>query len=165
MNTSPTSSAHCQAARPDWREVRRLRVLALHQKGWSQTTIAVALDLSQGRDSQILKCAREQGEAALRSRRAQGAQAKLTAAQQSQVLDWLCQGATACGFAGDVWTSVRIAQLIQQKLGVTYHAHHIPKLLRAWGWSPQKPIVRATQRDEAKIADWVDHRWPMLKKS
>lgn len=165
MNTSTLCTAEPPADPRDWREVRRFRVLALHEKGWSQTTIAEALGLSQGRVSQILKCAREQGETALRARHAPGAQPKLSVEQQRQVLDWLGQGATACGFAGEVWTSARIAQLIQQKLGVAYHVHHIPKLLRAWGWSPQKPIVRASQRDEAKIADWVEQRWPVLKKS
>jgi hypothetical protein len=38
-------------------------------------------------------------------------------------------------------------------------------LLRAIGWSVQKPSVRATERNEATIARWREQRWPAIKKS
>ena len=42
---------------------------------------------------------------------------------------------------------------------------HIPgKLLRAAGWSVQKPIERASQRNEAAIEAWRTERWPALKR-
>jgi hypothetical protein len=33
------------------------------------------------------------------------------------------------------------------------------------GWSVQRPVVRATQRDETAIAEWVETDLPALKKS
>ncbi|MDP6519113.1 MAG: winged helix-turn-helix domain-containing protein [Planctomycetota bacterium] len=48
--------------------------------------------------------------------------------------------------------------------GVRYHPAHVSRLLRTLGWSPQKPIQRATQRDEAAIATWYAERWPAIKK-
>ncbi len=44
------------------------------------------------------------------------------------------------------------------------HPAHLSRLLRAIGWSPQKPMQRATQRNEAAIATWYTERWPALKK-
>jgi transposase len=74
--------------------------------------------------------------------------------------DLLAQGAEAFGFIGAVWTSKRVAAVIKRFLGVTYHRAHVSRLLRALGFSVQKPIVRAAQRDEAVIAAWWDERWP-----
>jgi transposase len=31
-------------------------------------------------------------------------------------------------------------------------------------WSWQRPARRAVERDDAAIADWVEQRWPRLKK-
>jgi putative transposase len=36
--------------------------------------------------------------------------------------------------------------------------------LHRMGWTVQKPIVRATQRDEAAIAAWRTKQWPRIKK-
>ena len=165
MTTTQASTTDTAPKPRDWREARRFRVLELHRKGWTQRAIAEALGLSQGRVSQVLKAAGDIGCEAVRTRKASGASPKLSADQRRQVLDWLSQGAEAFGFAGDVWTSERIADLIARQLGVHYHPHHIPKLLRAWGWSPQKPIVRATQRNEAAIERWLNERWPRLQKN
>lgn len=148
----------------DWREWRRVRVLELHTQGWKQGEIAQAVGLSQGRVSQVLKVAREQGVAGLRTHKASGPQPKLNDAQRQALVAMLKAGAEAYGFRGDVWTSQRVAQVIEGKFGVTYHPHHIPRLLRACGWSPQKPMVRASQRDEAQIAAWFEERWPQIKK-
>ena len=64
----------------------------------------------------------------------------------------LRQGAAAYGFQGDVRTCTRIADLIEKEFGVQYHPDYIGPLLRQMGWSVQRPVVRATQRDEAAIA-------------
>jgi len=74
----------------------------------------------------------------------------------------LAHGAEAYGFLGDVWTTKRVAALIQQEFGIRYHPAHVSRLLREIGWSVQKPIRRATQRDEAAIARWTTERWPAL---
>jgi transposase len=152
-------------ATQDWREGRRYRALELRQQGWTQQAIAEALGMSQGWVSQIVRAGETQGFAGLQKRRASGAPLKLKAMQRQELLQLLEQGAEAHGFSGDLWTSQRIVQVIEQQFGVTYHEHHIPKLLRACGWSPQKPVVRASQRDEAQIQAWQEQRWSELKKS
>jgi transposase len=88
----------------------------------------------------------------------------LNPTQLTQLVELLKQGAEAHGFLGDVWTRRRVAQLIQDRFGVSYHPTHVGRLLKQLGWSPQKPIVRATQRDEDAIAAWYSERWPALKK-
>jgi transposase len=89
----------------------------------------------------------------------------LSPAEQQELLAKLAQGAVAHGFQGDVWTTQRIADFIFQEYGVKYHHDYIGPLLRQLGWSVQRPIVRASQRDEAAIAEWVVTTWPELQKS
>src|SRR5262249_15212153 len=47
---------------------------------------------------------------------------------------------------------------------VRRHPAHISRLLDRWGWSRQKPIRRARQRDAAAIAEWLEERYPALVK-
>jgi transposase len=149
----------------DWREGRRLRAWELHQLGWKQKDIAVALGVTQGAVSQWLTRARTEGPARLRRRPAPGAQARLTLDQRSELKTLLAHGAEAFGFLGNVWTSKRVTAIIQRFFGITYHRAHVSRLLRQLGLSVQQPMVRATQRDEAVIAAWWDERWPELKKT
>ena len=149
----------------DWREYRRMRVWQMHQQGYKQQAIADALGLSQGGVSYIIRRAQEGGEEALQRKKAPGAKPRLNPEQKEELLAKLEQGAEAFGFEGDVWTTKRIAQMIREEFGVSYHHDYIGPLLRSLGWSFQKPVVRATQRDEEAIAAWREERWPELKKS
>jgi transposase len=148
----------------DWREGRRLRGWALARKGWTQQAIADALGVTQGAVSQWLARGRAGGVAALRRRPAPGPPPKLTEAQRTALPALLARGSEAFGFAGEVWTTKRVAALIAVRFGVRYHPAHVSRLLRALDWSPQQPIRRATQRDEAAVARWYAERWPALKK-
>jgi transposase len=147
-----------------WREGRRLRAWDLHQDGWSQRRIAQALGVTEGAVSQWLKRARHAGSAALRHHRPPGRPPRLTESQRAEVVRLLERGAEAFGYIGAVWTTTRVAEVIARELDVSYHPAHISRLLRRLGLSVQKPIQRASQRDEAAIAAWQTERWPALKK-
>jgi transposase len=148
----------------DWREGRRLRAWELHEQNWTQLRIAEALGVTQGTVSQWLKRAREGGVAALRTRKAPGATPRLTAAQRARIPELLERGAESFGFRGDLWTCARVVEVIRREFHISYHPAHVSRLLRDCGWSLQKPIRRASQRDEEAIAAWVKDRWPEVKK-
>lgn len=148
----------------DGREWRRFRAAELHVEGWTGQEIAVALGVSGGAVSQWLKRLRSGGLEALRAKPRPGPTPRLTPAQQAQLPEHLAWGAEAYGFLGDVWTTKRVATVIEREYGVRYHPDHVGRLLRAAGWSVQKPMTRATQRDEAAITAWCDERWPEVKK-
>jgi transposase len=132
--------------------------------GWRQRDIAVALGVTKGAVSQWLKRARTGGVESLRHRPKSGAPPRLTAAQRAQIPALLAKGPAAYGFRGDVWTCARVTNVIRQEFGVTYHPDHVGRILKVLGWTPQKPIKRATQRNETAIANWVTTEWPALKK-
>jgi transposase len=148
----------------DWREGRRLRAWDLHQQGWSQKQIAIALGVTQGAVSQWIARGQVGGRDALRNRSRPGATPKLTLQQRARLPELLQRGAQAYGFLGDVWTQARIATVIKREFGVSYHVDHIGRLLRAMGWSVQKPIERASERNDAEIERWRSEKWPAIKK-
>jgi transposase len=149
----------------NWREGRRMRAWELHEQGWKQKDIAAALGVSEGAVSQWFKKVKTQGVQALRHQPPPGRQAQLSAGQMAQLPALLALGAEAFGFRGQVWTTARVVEMIKQQFGVSYHRAHGSRLLRRLNQSRQKPIQKATQRDEAAIATWKEERWPALKKS
>ena len=149
----------------DLREYRRFRAWELRQEGWTQQRIADALGVTQGAVSQWLKQAREGGgPEALRRRKAPGARPRLTPQQLARISELLERGAEAHGFRGDVWTRERVGKVIEREFGVSYHPTHVGRILRDLGWSWQKPVGSASQRNEAAIQQWRDERWPELQK-
>ena len=86
---------------------------------------------------------------------------RLSDTQQQQLEQLLRQGAHAHGWPNQLWTTQRIAVLIQRHFGVTLHHDHIGRFLRQrLKWSPQKPRRRARERDEEAIAQWKRERFP-----
>jgi transposase len=148
----------------DWREARRLRAWELKQKGWKQKDIAEALGVSKGAVSQWFTRASSEGVEALRKRKGGGPKPRLSAEQVKQLPALLSQGAAHFGFRGEVWTRARVAAVIQQRFGVTYSLTHVGWLLDKIGWSRQKPVTRASQRDEEAIERWRTETWLELQK-
>jgi transposase len=148
----------------DWREGRRLRAWELKQQGWNQKAIAQALGVTEGAVSQWMKRAAENGLQGLKRRPPPGSFPRLSEEQRAQLPELLAKGAQHYGFLGQVWTQNRVRAVIQQVFGVSYHRDHIGRILTAIRWSVQKPIERATQRDDEQIARWKAEEWPEIKK-
>ncbi len=147
----------------DVREWRRLRAWELHRAGWSGKAIAEALGASQAAVSTWLKRARAGGVEALKRHPPPGATPKLTAEQRAQLPALLAKGAEWYDFVGNVWTTKRVAAVVQREFGVSYHPAHVSRLVRQAGLSLQKPVVRATQRNEDAIRVWQTETWPALE--
>ena len=152
-----------EAVAQDWQEGRRLRAWELAAQGWKAARIAEALGVTRGAVSQWLTAGREGGREALRRRPRGHSAAKLTAEQRAELPDLLAKGAEAYGFIGEVWTTARVAEVIRRKFGVRHHPAHVSRILKAMHWTVQKPVRRASQRDEAAITAWREERVPALQ--
>lgn len=134
----------------------------LKQQGWYQRDIAEALGVSEDTVSRWLTRAHEGGAEALQTRLRSGHPPKLSEAQKRLIPEFLWHGAESYGFRSDVWTCARIARVIEEEFGVRYHKGHVSRLLQEIRWTPQMPIRRAIQRDEAAIERWRAEVWPDL---
>jgi Winged helix-turn helix len=78
----------------------------------------------------------------------------------------LLKGAGANGFVGELWTLDRIATVVERLTGVRHHPAWVGALLRhRLGWSVQRPVRRAAERDQAAIHRWVKEDWPRIKQT
>lgn len=89
----------------------------------------------------------------------------LTLAQERQVQDWVCRRCPdqlQLPFA--LWTRKAIQTLIAKKCGVKLSIRGVGEYLSRWGYTPQKPIRRAYERDEAKVHAWLEEEYPRIKR-
>lgn len=57
-----------------------------------------------------------------------------------------------------------IGDLIEERYGVRYHNHYVPRLLHSLGFSVQRPRNRIARADAAAQAQWLKKRLPEIKK-
>jgi transposase len=153
-------------AERDRLQTRRLRAAELFAAGVREAEVARQLEVSAQAVSVWHARWQQGGTDALRSRGPSGPAPRLSDAQLAKVEQALLDGATAHGFAGELWTLERIAAVIQRLTGVQHHPAWVWALLRhRLGWSVQRPRRRAAERDQAAIDRWVKERWPAIKQT
>ena len=139
-----------------------VRLLLKERKG--PTEVARLLGVSRSAVNQWQQALRRKGRSALKAKPHPGPTARLNQHQRRKLVEVLLRGPCQAGFATDIWTCPRVALVIQEQFGVTYHTSHIWRLLRRLGWSCQKPEHRARERDEVEVARWRREEWPRIKK-
>ena len=143
---------------------RRFLAARLLQQGVPQAEVARRVGVhrqSVGRWAQQLA---EGGRRALKKAGRAGRKPRLKTADLRRIEHGLKRGPQALGYGTDLWTSERVAHLIEAECGVRYHPSQAWRILRQLGWSCQRPVGRALERDEAKIRRWNKKRWPEIKK-
>jgi transposase len=98
----------------------------------------------------------------LRRRHAPGALPKLTAKQIAGLKECLKHPATMHGFLSELWSLPRIGDLIRQRYGVRFAKSGVWLFLRREGYSSQRPIRRALERNEGKIRRWLREEYPRI---
>jgi transposase len=82
------------------------------------------------------------GKDGLRKAGRAGRKPLLTGENHQRLSGLLLRGPESLGDETPLWTCPRVAHLIEQEFGVTYHEGHVWKILVGLGWSPQRPAGR-----------------------
>jgi transposase len=105
------------------------------------------------------------GPAALASKGRGGTACRLTERQLARRRAALDLGPAAYGWREDQrWTLARITTLIGRLFHVRYTLRGTSYLLHRIGFSPQVPVHRAAERDEAAIAAWRAGTWAKVRR-
>jgi transposase len=145
-------------------ERRRRRAVGLVQAGHSLSTVAKMVGAAVSAVWQWRETWRRRGAPGLAAKPTPGRRSKLTSGQRARLPRLLARGARRYGYANDLWTTRRIAALIEREFKVHYHPAQVSRILAQLGFTYQKPERRALQRDEAAITHWKRYRWPAIKK-
>jgi transposase len=140
----------------------RLRAARMFEQGTSQAEVANQLGTSRQNAHRWYRKWQQGGRDALRAAGRAGRRPKLDARARRKLERALLQGAPAHGFDSDLWTCKRVVVVLQRLSGVRHHPSHIWRILRAMGWTVERPERRAIERDEAAIARWVKADWPRI---
>jgi transposase len=145
-------------------EVRRRLAVRKVLDGRSPADVAEFLDVHVETVRKWVRAYRAAGDDGLTATPHPGRAPLLTPDQQAQVLRWLTDRPTAHGFATDLWTARRVAELIRQKFGIAFNPNYLRQWLTKRGYSPQKPAKRAGEQKPHEINRWRAKGWPEIQK-
>lgn len=105
----------------------------------------------------------ESGLEALRARGRPGPAHKISQEQLGILEMRLREGPGAYGYQNNLWTLPRVARVVEVEFGEKLSTSESWRLLRRMGWSSQKPIRKARERDEQAIEKWKNETWSAIR--
>jgi transposase len=146
-------------------EARRRLAVQRVAEGWKQKDVAAFLGVTERAVNGWVAARRLAGDDGLKGKPHPGAKPKLSKRREASVLSWLARSPMSFGYKTDLWTTRRLAEVIERRYGVRFNSNYLAEWLTARGYAPQKPETRAVERDNAAIGRWVAEEWPRIKKS
>lgn len=148
----------------DLAEWRRGRAVRSYIDGRKVTAIANEYGVTRGSVNRWLQWYNADHVDGLRTRIAEGPAPKLTEEQREALTVIIELGPMQAGYQSGVWTGPMIGDLIEERFGVRYHNHHVPRLLHQLKFSVQRPRKRLARADLARQATWLRNTFPAIKK-
>lgn len=144
-------------------ELRRVAV-ALVKAGRTRIEAAETVGVNRRFVGQWVTAARQSGEAALAGRRRgrrPGEQKALSAAQEEGLRHLIARGCPdRCGLSFALWTRQAVRALIARETGIWLTLPTVGRYLRAWGFTAQRPMRRATERRDEAVREWLENTYP-----
>jgi len=63
-----------------------------------------------------------------------------------------------------LWTREAVQQMILKRYGISLSRWQVGRYLKAWGYTPQKPITKAFEQKPEKVKQWLEKEYPAIKK-
>lgn len=144
-------------------EKRRLKAVRLFEKRINQAEVAKRRNVTKPAVHYWYTTWRKSGKEGVRARRP-GPTPQLAPEKADRMKHILIRGAGAAGYDTDLWTLQRIGAVIRRELRLSYQTTQVWYIMRALGWSNQKPETRSGHRNEAAIKRWKEKQWPAIQK-
>jgi transposase len=146
-------------------EALRRRVVDAVRRGLSQTEAARVFQVARGTVNRWVRAAEAGTVRALRARprgRPPGTQVgAAVAARVVRLIVGRCPDQLRLPFT--LWTREAVQQLLAAQFGVEVSVWTVGRYLKAWGLTPQKPLTRAYERDEAAVRRWLEAVYPAIR--
>jgi transposase len=146
--------------------LRRRALILVEREGMTQAQAAVAVGVHRQTVNIWLRRYRERGEdGVLDGRRVSPRRGKglLTDAEVRQVRAWVAEETPdQLGLPFALWTSRAVRELVERRFGKRLGLSTVRLSLQRWGMTPQKPLVRAKERQPAAIAAWLATTYPAI---
>lgn len=146
--------------------LRERAVYLVVKEGKSQREAATVAGVSRQIVNQWVKRHRQSGTSGLLDGRRISPRkgcGSLTAGESRRIQGWIkdrCPNQLRLPFA--LWTAQAVRELIRRRLDKELGLSTVQLYLKRWGFTPQKPVTRATQRCPQKIASWLEKDYPAI---
>lgn len=141
----------------------RMDAIRLLQQGYTRAQVANILNVAESSIYEWQSKFREGGLAALSTKIASGRKMLLTDKQLLQLYKWLCGNPRQVQFDFGLWTRKIVRDLIRREFGIDYTPQNVGKILKMLGFSPQRPVWQALERDPEKRRQWTEETFPAIK--
>jgi transposase len=141
----------------------RLDAIRLLHRGYTRAEVASILQVAESSVYDWQSKFREGGLAALSTKIASGRKRLLTDKQLLQLYKWLRGSPHQLQFDFGLWTRKIVRDLIRREFGVDYSPQNVGKILKMLGFSPQRPVYQALERDEGRRRIWMEETFPAIK--
>src|SRR4029450_5594729 len=145
-------------------EIRRMAVERVRE-GEDPSTVIASYGFCRTTIYKWLRAVKGRGRGldALRSRKGTGRPRKMTKSQQQKVFRWINgKDPRQYGFDFGLWTRKGVSELVPDKFDIKLSLASVGKLLADVGLTPQKPLMRAYERDPAAIEAWKRDTYPSI---
>ena len=145
-------------------ELRRRVVAAIRNDGMKKSQAARAFHVSRASIDAWLEAYDAGGLAALRSgKRGRKPVSRLKPHQAATVVRMIqdrCPDQLKLPFA--LWTREAVCKLLAARFDLSVSVWTAGRYLRAWGFTPQKPVRRAYEQDPAAVQRWLKEEYPAI---
>ena len=143
---------------------RRRKAAEMLRQGVPQADVARRVGVCRQSVSRWARQLESDGLRALKKTGSAGRKPRLRPEDLRRIERGLKRGPEALGYDTSLWTSRRVAHLIERECAVKYHLSQAWRILRQLGWGGQRPTGHALERKEEKAQQWKRERGPELKK-
>jgi len=151
---------------PQAQEALRIRIVDAVTNGMKQKDAARFFQVAVGTVNRYMRQFRKDGKNGLLSKKqgrpkGSGILKGWQAAQISKAIKDKCPDQLKMPFY--LWTRDAVAELIKRRFNIKISIWSVGRYLSRWGFSPQKPIRRAYERDDQVVQKWIDAEYPKIK--
>jgi transposase len=147
-------------------EAFRIRAVKALLRGRTQLEVAELFAVSRQSLSKWLKAYRAHGFKALKTNR-QGRPKGgiLKAWQAAQIVKALKnRHPDQLQLPFYLWTREAVCQLIKRRFGIQLSIWTVGRYLKRWGFTPQKPLRRAYEKNKQAVQHWLQHEYPTIRR-
>lgn len=145
-------------------EELRMRAVSMVRGGLTQVAVAGLLEVSRGAVNMWCRRAEEHGDEALRKGKRGNPRGPRLQGTQAAIICNIIRDHTPdqLKFPFFLWTREAVQGLIHDRFGIVLAVRTVGDYLARWGFTVQKPVVRAYERNEAAVHRWLDEEYPAI---
>ncbi len=148
--------------------VFKIKIVEAVKEGFSQSHVSKLFGFTPTTVSRYIRDYKKRGEESfsviVRGRK-KGEKRKITASEEASIQKIIeIKTPDEVGLDCVLWTRKAVREYIGKTYDVDYAVRSMTDILSRWGFSPQKPLKIAIQKDPIRVQKWLDEDYVEIKK-